>query len=95
MTSITVDIPDELAAHFETHDAIRRALFEDFIIEQRQRGVISMGRAAELLDLTYAEFLTLIGRKGLGPINATPEELEASWRRFSEPGIPAEPSDRP
>ncbi len=35
MLAITVDIPDDLAANFETPEAIRRALFEDFVIEQR------------------------------------------------------------
>ena len=52
MASITVEIPEGLAAHFDTDEAIRRALFEDFVIEQRLRGVISLGKAAELLALT-------------------------------------------
>jgi predicted HTH domain antitoxin len=83
MASITVEIPDELAAHFDTDEAIRRALFEDFVIEQRQRGVISLGKAAELLALTYPAFLALIAEKGLSPINADAEELNESWQRFS------------
>ena len=84
MPAITVDIPEDLAANFDTPEAIRRALFEDFVIEQRQRGVISLGKAAELLGLTYAEFLALLGSKGLSPINASPEELDDSYRRFVE-----------
>ncbi len=49
MPAITVEIPDDLAVNFDTPEAIRRALFEDFVIGQRQRGVISLGKAAELL----------------------------------------------
>lgn len=84
MPAITVEIPDDLAVNFDTPEAIRRALFEDFVIEQRQRGVISLGKAAELLGLTYAAFLNLIGQKGLSPINASPEDLDESYRRFAE-----------
>jgi predicted HTH domain antitoxin len=82
MPAITVDIPEELAANFDTPEAIRRALLEDFIIEQRQRGVISLGKGAELLGLTYSEFFELLGSKGLSPVNASPEDLDESYRRF-------------
>lgn len=84
MPAITVEIPDDLAVNFDTPEAIRRALFEDFVIEQRQRGVISLGKAAELLGLTYAAFLDLIGQKGLSPINASPDDLAENYRRFAE-----------
>jgi len=57
MPAITVDIPDDLAANFDTPEAIRQALFEDFVIEQRQRGAISLGKAAELLGISYPEVL--------------------------------------
>jgi predicted HTH domain antitoxin len=83
MPAITVEIPDDLAANFDTPEAIQRALFEDFIIEQRQRGVISLGKAAECLGLTYAAFFDLLGNKGLSPINASPEDLAESYRRFA------------
>lgn len=49
MPAITVEIPDDLAVNFDAPEAIQRALFEDFVIEQRQREVISLGKAAELL----------------------------------------------
>ena len=83
MPAITVEIPDDLAANFDTADAIRRALFEDFVIEQRQSGAISLGKAAELLGLSTTELIDLLGSKGLGPINATQDELTDSWQRFS------------
>jgi len=84
MLAITVEIPDDLAANFDTPEAIRRALFEDFVIEQRQRGAISLGKAAELLGLSYPELFDLLGSKGLSPINASPSELDESYRRFIE-----------
>ena len=56
MPAITVDIPEDLAANLDTPEAIRQALFEDFVIEQRHQGVISLGKAAELLGLSYSDF---------------------------------------
>jgi predicted HTH domain antitoxin len=84
MLTITVDIPDDLAANFDTPEAIRRALFEDFVIEQRQRGAISLGKAAELLGISYPEVFELLSSKGLSPINASPQDLDESYRRLVE-----------
>lgn len=53
-------------------DKIRRTVYEDFIIEQRQEGNISPGEAAKMLGITYTEFFDLLGKKGLSFINATP-----------------------
>jgi hypothetical protein len=84
MPAITVEIPDDLAANFATTEAIARALFEDVVIEQRQRGAISLGKAAEILGLTYAEVFELLGSKGLGPVNASLQAREQSYCRFAE-----------
>ncbi len=82
MTLVTLEIPDELAAHFDSVQALQRALYEDFIIEQRQQGRLSLGEAAELLALTYAEFFMLLGEKGLSFTNVEPAEVEESYTRF-------------
>lgn len=63
-------------------DKIRRTVYEDFIIEQRQQGNISLGEAAKMLGITYTEFFDLLGKKGLSFINATPHELDESYRQF-------------
>ncbi len=84
MTTITLEIPDEIVRNFNSIEDIRRTLYEDFIIEQRQRGAISLSKAAELLGITYSEFFALLGRKGLFFINATPEQLEESYRHFAK-----------
>ena len=82
MATVSIEIPDELAEQFNSVDEMRRTVYEDFIIEQRQQGNLSLGQAAELLGITYTEFFDLLGEKGLSFINATPDELNESYRRF-------------
>lgn len=79
---LTLTLPEELAQNFASEEELRRTVYEDFIIEQRQSGAISLSKAAELLGMNYGEFFALLGRKGLSFINASPEELEESYQRF-------------
>jgi predicted HTH domain antitoxin len=82
MITVTIEIPDELVEQFNTIEEIRRTIYEDFIIEQRQRGNLSLSQAAGLLGITYTEFFELLGKKGFSFINATPDELNESYRQF-------------
>lgn len=82
MTLVTVEIPDELAANFASVQELRRTLYEDFVIEQRQQGRLSLGEAAALLGLSYSEFFMLLGKKGLSFINAEQHDLQTSYNRF-------------
>lgn len=82
MATITIEIPDEIADQYASLDEIRRTMYEDFVIEQRQQGKFSLGEAAKLLNITYAEFFALLGKKGLSFINATSAELDESYRQF-------------
>ncbi len=59
-------------------------MYEDFVIEQRQRDNISLGRAAELLGISYQAFCNLLGEKGLSFINASPQEQEESYQHFHQ-----------
>ncbi len=82
MATITIEIPDEIVSQFESIEAISRTVYEDFIIEQRQSGNLSLGEAAQLLGITYAKFFELLKKKGLSFINATADELHESYPTF-------------
>ncbi|OGC05342.1 hypothetical protein A2V82_15060 [candidate division KSB1 bacterium RBG_16_48_16] len=84
MTTISIQIPDDILGNFKNIEEIQRTVYEDFIIEQRQNGNISLGRAAELLGIKYTEFFDLLGKKGLSYINASEGELDESYRAFKE-----------
>jgi predicted HTH domain antitoxin len=62
---LSLSLPDELVQHFSSEEELRRTVYEDFVIEQRQSGMISLSKAAELLELSYAEFFALQSQKGL------------------------------
>lgn len=79
---LTLTVPGELVANSQSEDELRRTLYEDFIIEQRQVSAISLSKAAELLNLSYQEFFTRLGQKGLSFVNVPAEELDASYRAF-------------
>lgn len=83
MATVTLEIPDELASQFESEEEMRRTVYEDFVIERRQNGALSLGEAAKLLNITYTEFFHLLGQKGASFINATADELEESYQRFT------------
>lgn len=70
MPTISIDIPEELAKQFGSIEEMQRTVLEDFIIEQRQQGNLSLGQAAELLGVSYTEFFDLLGKKGLSFMNA-------------------------
>ena len=79
---VTLDVPDELSQNFQSIEVLKRTIYEDFVIEQRQQGTISLSKAAALLNITYAEFFALLSAKGLSFINATPQETDASYADF-------------
>lgn len=81
---LTLTLPDELVAHFQSEEELRRTVYEDFIIEQRQSGAISLSKAAELLGISYEEFFALLGKKGLSFVNASTEQLAESYRQFED-----------
>ncbi len=82
--TISINIPDDILEDYQTLDDVRRAVYEDLIIEERQKGNISMGRAAQLLSITYTEFFDLLGSRGFSWINVTKEDREQSYMLFEE-----------
>ena len=84
MTAITVEVPDEIVSRFESIEDIQQTMFEDFIIEQRQQGELSLEEAAKHLNLSYPEFFQLLGKKGLSFINSSKSELDQSYSDFKK-----------
>ncbi|MEZ4677017.1 MAG: UPF0175 family protein [Caldilineaceae bacterium] len=81
--AITLEIPDDIAENYPTDGELKRTMLENIVINEFQKGLLSIGQSAELLGLTYEGFIELLGEHRLPFITATPEELEASYQAFS------------
>ncbi len=56
-------------------------MFEDFVADEYEKGNISIRQGAELLGLTYEEFMVdFLGDRKISFINGTKEELESEAR---------------
>ncbi len=75
--TITIDIPDRAAGSLIDVEALRREVFVDFVLSQRQKGEISLGEAAEILGVNCREVMEMLGRRGLPVSNIPPGETSA------------------
>ena len=81
--AVTLEIPDDIVENYSSDDELKRSLLESVVLNEFQKGLLSIGQSAELLDLTYEGFIELLGAHRLSFITATPEELEDSYQAFS------------
>lgn len=74
MRTLEIDYPDDLLASIDEaalHTLAREAVF----VRLYQQGVLSSGRAAELLGVTRWDFLDLLGRYGVSTFD---DELDVA-----------------
>lgn len=72
--TVTVQVPDILADAYPSPEALERLLFEAMIIKAWQTAHISLGEAAELMNMSYEAFVLWLGSRGLVLTNPTAEE---------------------
>jgi predicted HTH domain antitoxin len=74
---VEVELPRELVLALNVEPAhLGRQAREWILLELFQEGVISSGKAAELLDLSKSAFLQLLDRRGLVFLDADRDDLE-------------------
>jgi predicted HTH domain antitoxin len=74
MSSVTVEIPENLAALMKGLP-IEQMTYEAIVLDLYRRATISSGKAAELLGLGHIEFIKSAGKLGIPYIQMSPEEL--------------------
>jgi len=82
MLTIPVEIPEEMGVYYSSLQQLQQAVYEDFIAQEFQKGHISLGQGAQLLGLTYEQFLKdFLGSRRISFISGTPAELAVeNWR---------------
>lgn len=83
MHTIAIPVPQPIWNAEPDRKALQRRLLEYLVLDEYQRGVISIRESASMLELSYEEFMDFLGAHRVSFINATPEELEQSYQRFS------------
>ena len=83
---MTIDLhlsmPDTaLGALRRTPAELAQELKEAAVCKWYEQGVISQGKAAELLDISRAELFDVFYRHDVSPLQETPEELAEEARR--------------
>ncbi len=79
---IQLEIPEEISTYYHPPQQLQQIVYEDFIAQEFQKGHISLGQGAQLLGLTYEQFMIeFLGKRRTSFINGTPEELAAEGLR--------------
>lgn len=76
MKTVSVDIPRELIYIFKIQEKdLSKAVRESLAIELYREGKISMGKAAEIAEVSRWEMFDLLGRKKI-PMQYHPEDFK-------------------
>jgi predicted HTH domain antitoxin len=75
-------MPDTaLGALRRTPDELAQEVKEAAVCKWYEQGLISQGKAAELLDVSRSELLEVLYRHDVTPFQQTPDELSEEARR--------------
>ena len=84
LTTIQIKVPQLLSETYQDPDDMEQSFYEDIILGEYQKGLISIREAAEILGLTYEGFLEWLGKRKISFIRATKDELEQDYRKFEQ-----------
>ena len=78
---VTVELPEStLAVLHETPDGLGRHVLEAAVAKWYEMAVLSQSKAAEALSVSRSEFLDVLRRYGVSPIQVSPDEYETEFR---------------
>jgi predicted HTH domain antitoxin len=77
MSTITIELPDDIVAGASTPEDFARELHLAAAIHWYSRGLISQGRGAQIAGLDRRSFILALGRAGVDAIQVSAEELAA------------------
>ncbi len=84
LTTIQLPVPDLLSESYKNTEDMEQSFYEDIILGEYQKGLLSIREAAELLGLTYEGFMEWLGKQEISFICATKQELEHDYYTFEK-----------
>ncbi len=84
LTTIQLPVPDLLSESYKNTEDMEQSFYEDIILGEYQKGLLSIREAAELLGLTYEGFMEWLGKREISFICATKQELEHDYYTFEK-----------
>ncbi len=73
--TITVQVPDDVVEYWETPNELAATLSTLSVVELVRKGILSQGKAAELLNLSRWELMDLLARYDVPTANFSIDEL--------------------
>ncbi len=84
MSQLKFDLPPELVGLLRELGEPTAAVKECVVLELYRRGMISSGKAAELLEMSRMEFIRYSGRLGVPFFRMSPEEWDEERQQLRE-----------
>ncbi len=85
MSAITLNLEEELAALLrQTNQPIELAVRELIVLELYRRGVISSGKAGQLIGMSRWDFIRYASRLGIPYLDMTEDEWEEERQQIDK-----------
>lgn len=81
--TITVNIPQTIWNANPNPVLLKKRLLEYLVLDEYQKGTISLREGAKALGLSYEGFMDFLGAHQMSFINASRDEAQESYKRFS------------
>lgn len=78
--TLQVQVPEALRELKFTEEEIRREVPILLVLKRFRQGVISSGKAAQVLGLSRREFLDVLAREGIPLYDPPDDELAEEWK---------------
>lgn len=80
--AITIEVPELIADQYPSASELKQNVFEDMVVREFQKGILTIRESAQLLGLTYEGFLEWLGERKISFITANAEDIEESYQEF-------------
>lgn len=79
---VQIDIPDVITEQYPSSIELKQEIFEDIIVGEFQKGLLTIRESANLLNKNYEGFLHLLAKRHVPFITASQSELQQSYQEF-------------